>query len=155
MRVYWYSFNLIDVKVSCAAKNKPASTGSSFSYSFADEKPLSQEQQSQLRSKYLFDDDEEEKRLPKRNMFRSQSLIASRGKAERSNQNIVTNNEKNAIITRKYIPKTDQNSQQAREIIMKSGMEVGEIKVSCSLPPKCPISHVTKKEANFSKGTFY
>ena len=73
MNIYLFSFGTIDVKVSVISKKTIPTRGGSFSFSFADEKPLSEEQQSQLRSKYLLEDDDEEKKPIKRNRFAKES----------------------------------------------------------------------------------
>ena len=149
-----FSFGTIDVKVSVTSKNKKPTTGGSFSFSFADEKSLSEEQQSQLRSKYLFEDDDEEKKPIKRNMLRSQSLINSKNSPERSNQNIFDNNEKNTITTKRYILRNGQKAQEPSEKTVRNVTESGRSIVSDSLPPKIPMSSAVKKETNISKGIY-
>ena len=154
MKIYLFSFGTIDVKVSVTSNNKKPTTGGSFSFSFADEKPLSEEQQSQLRSKYLFEDDDEEEKPIKRNMLRSQSLIASKNSPERSNQNIFDSNEKNTITTKRYILSNGQKAQEPSEKMVCNVTKSGRSIVSNSLPPKIPMSSSVKKETNISKGIY-
>merc|ERR1712223_1595470 len=101
MKSYLFHFRLIDVKVFCSSKKMPQ-LGGSVSFGFADEKPLSQEHQSQLRSKYLFDDNEEDTKTPKRNMMRSQSLISSRKPPEKTNHMLLNKNERHTNSIRKH-----------------------------------------------------
>ena len=70
----WFIFNLIAVNISCASKKYQKFGGSTFSSACEDDEPLSPEVQQKLRSKYLFDDGEDES-VGKRKMIRSQSLI--------------------------------------------------------------------------------
>ena len=153
MKIYISYFRLIDVKVSCSSMKMP-SPNSSFSFGFADEKPLSQEHQSQLRSKYLFDDNEEDTKTPKRNMMRSQSLSSSRNPPEKTNNTFLNKNQRNSNSTRKYNLKIPSNSEKQNNVYLKNEIESGNVKVSNCLPPKCPISPVNKKEISFSMGTY-
>ena len=114
MKSYIFNFHLLDVKVSCTSK-KMSSPAGSFSLGFADEKPLSQEHQSQLRSKYLFDDNEEDTKTPKRNMMRSQSLITSRNPPEKTNHTFLNTNS-----TRKYNLKITSNVEKQNNVHIKS-----------------------------------
>ena len=154
MNIYLFSFGTIDVKVSVTSKNKKPTTGGSFSFSFADEKPLSEEQQTQLRSKYLFEDDDEVKKPPKRNMLRSQSLITSKNSPEGNNQNIFNNNEMTTLTAAKYILKNEQKAQEPRQKMVRHVIESGRSRVSDNLPPKIPVPPVVKKTTNFSKGIY-
>ena len=153
MKSYMFHFHIIDVKVSCSTKKMPPPAGS-FSFGFADEKPLSQEHQSQLRSKYLFDDNEEDTKAPKRNMMRSQSLTSSRTQPEKTNHMLLKKNECNSNSTRRYNLKIHPNSEKQNIVNLKNELESGNVKVSNCLPPKCPISPVNKKEISFSMGTY-
>jgi len=150
MNIYLFSFGTIDVKVSVISKKTIPTRGGSFSFSFADEKPLSEEQQSQLRSKYLLEDDDEEKEPIKRNMLRSQSLITSTNLPERSSRKSFENNEKNTLTSKTFILKNRQKAQEPTGQIMESR----RCRVSDNLPPKVPMLPEAKKETNCSKGIY-
>ena len=131
-----------------------SSLGGSFSFSCADESPLSQEQQLKLRSKYLFDDEEEEKKPPKRNMIRSQSLITSRNHPEKTSHAFFDKSEMNFTKPSSNILKSAEKVEPKKEVIARRDIGSGRSKVSNNLPPKCPLSLVSKKETNFSIGIF-
>ena len=150
MNIYLFSFGTIDVKVSVISKKTIPNRGGSFSFSFADEKPLSEEQQSQLRSKYLLEDDDEEKKPIKRNMLRSQSLITSKNLPEKSFRKSFENNEKNTLTSKTFILKNGQKAQEATGQIIESR----RCRVSDNLPPKVPMLPAAKKETNCSKGIY-
>ena len=114
--IIWFNFNLVAVKVSCASK-KTQQIGSSFSYSCGDAEPLSPEIQQKLRSKYLFDDDDEKEKVCKRNMIRSQSLNTSRKVPEKTVPS--HQHESSALTSRKqFLNKLEKKPQERQGMVI-------------------------------------
>ena len=148
--VIWFNFNLIAIKISCASK-KPQKVGGSFAYSSEGAEPLSPEIQQKLRSKYLFDDEEEAK-VCERKMIRSRSVSTS----SKGQEKIVPSrkHEFSALTsTEKFLNKKEEKRQETRGMLTDKRDTTSRTSRR-ALPPICPSSQINQKKIHTATGIY-